>query len=187
MRPSACEPDENLWPEAPTPSAVRTYLREFLSDPRVVEIPRAVWWLILNLFILPFRPKESAKRYAQVWTAEGSPLKLHTERQARLLRGYLGESIKAPLLVEYAMRYGSPSISDTLDRMKAAGCTRILAVPLYPQYAASTTAKRVIVNPFFFRKPFRRIPLRRNPCTTCTIETPFTIKLKCEQAKSSSL
>ena len=130
-------------PEAPTPSAVRTYLREFLSDPRVVEIPRAVWWLILNLFILPFRPKESAKRYAQVWTAEGSPLKLHTERQARLLRGYLGESIKAPLLVEYAMRYGSPSISDTLDRMKAAGCTRILAVPLYPQYAASTTATAV--------------------------------------------
>ena len=130
-------------PEAPTPAAVRTYLREFLSDPRVVEIPRAVWWLILNLFILPFRPKESAKRYAQVWTAEGSPLKFHSERQARLLRGYLGESIKTPLMVEYAMRYGSPSISDTLDRMKAAGCTRILAVPLYPQYAASTTATAV--------------------------------------------
>ena len=85
-------------PEAPTPAAVRTYLREFLSDPRVVEIPRAVWWLILNLFILPFRPKESAKRYAQVWTAEGSPLKFHSERQARLLRGYLGESIKTPLI-----------------------------------------------------------------------------------------
>ncbi len=130
-------------PEAPTPAAVRTYLREFLSDPRVVEIPRAVWWLILNLFILPFRPKESAKRYAQVWTPEGSPLKVHSERQARLLRGYLGESIKTPLLVEYAMRYGSPSISDTLDRMRAAGCTRILAVPLYPQYAASTTATAV--------------------------------------------
>ena len=128
-------------PEAPTPVAVRTYLREFLSDPRVVEIPRPLWWLILNLFILPFRPKESAKRYAQVWTADGSPLKFHTERQARMLRGYLGERSKAPLQVEYAMRYGNPSIAATLARMKAEGCTRILAVPLYPQYAASTTAR----------------------------------------------
>ena len=130
-------------PEAPTPVAVRTYLREFLSDPRVVEIPRPLWWLILNLFILPFRPKESAKRYAQVWTADGSPLKFHTERQARMLRGYLGERSKAPLQVEYAMRYGNPSIAATLARMKAEGCTRILAVPLYPQYAASTTATAI--------------------------------------------
>ncbi len=130
-------------PEAPTPAAVRTYLREFLSDPRVVEIPRPVWWLILNLFILPFRPKESAKRYAQVWTSEGSPLKFHTERQARLLRGYLGERSQAPLTVEYAMRYGNPSIAATLARMKAEGCTRILTVPLYPQYAASTTATAI--------------------------------------------
>lgn len=130
-------------PEAPTPAAVRTYLREFLSDPRVVEIPRPLWWLILNLFILPFRPKESAKRYAQVWTADGSPLKFHTERQARMLRGYLGERSKAPLQVEYAMRYGNPSIAATLARMKAEGCTRILAVPLYPQYAASTTATAI--------------------------------------------
>lgn len=130
-------------PEAPTPAAVRTYLREFLSDPRVVEIPRPVWWMILNLFILPFRPKESAKRYAQVWTSEGSPLKFHTERQTRLLRGYLGERSKAPLTVEYAMRYGTPSVAGTLARMKAEGCTRILAVPLYPQYAASTTATAV--------------------------------------------
>ena len=130
-------------PEAPTPVAVRTYLREFLSDPRVVEIPRPLWWLILHLFILPFRPKESAKRYAQVWTADGSPLKFHTERQARMLRGYLGERSKAPLQVEYAMRYGNPSIAATLARMKAEGCTRILAVPLYPQYAASTTATAI--------------------------------------------
>ena len=130
-------------PEAPTPAAVRTYLREFLSDPRVVEIPRPLWWLILNLFILPFRPKESAKRYAQVWTADGSPLKFHTERQARMLRGYLGERSKVPLQVEYAMRYGNPSIAATLARMKAEGCTRILAVPLYPQYAASTTATAI--------------------------------------------
>ena len=130
-------------PDEPTPAAVRRYLREFLSDPRVVEIPRPVWWLILNLFILPFRPKDSAHRYAQVWTAEGSPLKLHTERQARLLRGYLGERVKVPLLVDYAMRYGNPSVADAVARLKAAGCDRILAVPLYPQYAASTTATAV--------------------------------------------
>jgi ferrochelatase len=130
-------------PEAPTPPAVRTYLREFLSDPRVVEIPRPLWWLILNLFILPFRPKTSAQRYAEVWTREGSPLKVHTERQARLLRGYLGERTGNPPAVEYAMRYGSPSIADTLARMKSAGCERILVVPLYPQYAASTTATAI--------------------------------------------
>src|SRR5258706_2671562 len=127
-------------PDAPTAPAVRRYLREFLSDPRVVEIPRAIWWLILNLFILPFRPKQSARRYAQVWTPDGSPLRMHTEKQARMLRGYLGERIKAPLVVAYAMRYGTPSISSVVDQMKQQGCNRILAVPLYPQYAASTTA-----------------------------------------------
>src|SRR5262245_58684517 len=78
-------------PDAPTPSAVRPYLRQFLSDPRVVEIPRLIWWPILNLFVLTTRPKASAQRYAQVWMNEGSPLKVHTERQTALLRGYLGE------------------------------------------------------------------------------------------------
>ena len=127
-------------PEAPTAPAVRRYLREFLSDPRVVEIPRPVWWLILNLFILPFRPRRSAQRYAQVWTSDGSPLKAHTERQAKMLRGYLGERIKAPLVVDYAMRYGLPSVADVLNSMRQQGCDRILVLPLYPQYAASTTA-----------------------------------------------
>src|SRR5471030_3138901 len=106
-------------PEAPTAPAVRRYLREFLSDPRVVEIPRPVWWLILNLFILPFRPKRSAQRYAQIWSTDGSPLRAHTERQARMLRGYLGERIKAPLVVDYAMRYCMPSVSAALNSMKA--------------------------------------------------------------------
>src|SRR5215213_2158141 len=91
-------------PEAPTPGAVRTYLREFLSDPRVVEIPRAVWWPILNFFILPTRPKASAARYAQVWTRDGSPLRVYTERQTTLLKGYLGERVGAPVTVDYAMR-----------------------------------------------------------------------------------
>src|SRR4051794_15286505 len=78
-------------PDAPTASAVRRYLREFLWDRRVVEIPRAIWWFILNVFILPSRPRESARRYAQIWTPDGSPLRVHTERQALMLRGYLGE------------------------------------------------------------------------------------------------
>ncbi len=127
-------------PEAATPGAVRTYLREFLSDPAVVEIPRPVWWLILNLFVLTTRPKASAERYAQVWMPEGSPLKVHTARQASLLRGYLGERLKQPHVIEHAMRYGSPSISEKLGILKAQGCDRILLLPLYPQYSASTTA-----------------------------------------------
>ena len=127
-------------PEAPTKQALRVYLKEFLSDPRVVEIPRPVWWLILNAIILNTRPKKSAEKYAQIWTQEGSPLKVHTQRQTKLLEGYLRERIQSPYMVEYAMRYGNPSIADTLMRMKTQGCERILVVPLYPQYAASSTA-----------------------------------------------
>jgi ferrochelatase len=126
-------------PEAPTAPAVRRYLKEFLSDPRVVEIPRAIWWLILNGIILNVRPKKSAAKYASVWTPEGSPLKVHTERQTKLLRGLLGQT-GHQVVVDYAMRYGQPSIPATLSRLKAEGCTRILLLPLYPQYASSTTA-----------------------------------------------
>ncbi|MES1982305.1 MAG: ferrochelatase [Pseudomonadota bacterium] len=125
-------------PQAPTREAVKPYLREFLSDPRVVEIPRAIWWLILNGIILHTRPKKSAAKYATIWMPEGSPLKVHTERQTLLLQGYLGERTKgAPLLIEYAMRYGSPSIAEVLTSLKAQNCQRILLVPMYPQYAAS--------------------------------------------------
>ncbi|HEU0290183.1 MAG TPA: ferrochelatase [Burkholderiales bacterium] len=128
-------------PEAPTPGAVRTYLKEFLSDPRVVEIPRILWWPILNLFVLNTRPRASAQRYAQVWMSEGSPLRVHTERQTTLLRGYLGERAKSlAFTVDYAMRYGRPSIPDKLQEMKALRCDRILLLPLYPQYSASATA-----------------------------------------------
>ena len=127
-------------PEAPTAQALRPYLKQFLSDPRVVEIPRAIWWFILNGVILNTRPKKSAHKYAAIWTADGSPLKVHTEKQAKLLKGWLGEQIASPLQVEYAMRYGKPSIADTLARMKADGCERILLLPAYPQYAASSTA-----------------------------------------------
>jgi len=128
-------------PEAPTAKAVKPYLREFLSDSRVVEIPKPIWWLILNGIILNTRPKKSAAKYASVWMPEGSPLKIHTERQATLLQGYLGDKSKGvPLVVDYAMRYGNPSIPDVLARLKAQNCQRILLVPLYPQYAASATA-----------------------------------------------
>jgi len=128
-------------PEAPTVPAVRTYLREFLSDPRVVEIPRFVWWPILHFFVLTTRPRASAQRYAQVWMSEGSPLRVHTERQVTLLRAHLGERAQhLPLVVDFAMRYGAPSIPDKLREMKAQQCSRILLLPLYPQYSASTTA-----------------------------------------------
>lgn len=126
-------------PEAPSTPAVRRYLKEFLSDPRVVEIPRAIWWLILNVIILNIRPKKSAEKYASVWTPDGSPLKVHTDRQAKMLRGFLGAA-GHHVLVDYAMRYGQPSIPATLSRLKAKGCTRILLLPLYPQYSSSTTA-----------------------------------------------
>ena len=127
-------------PAAPTARAFRPYVKQFLSDPRVIEIPKLIWWPILNLIIPNTRPKKSAAKYAMIWTPEGSPLRVYTERQAKLLAGYLGEQIKSPLSVDYAMRYGNPSIPDRIDAMRAAGCERILLAPLYPQYCAATTA-----------------------------------------------
>jgi ferrochelatase len=127
-------------PDAPTPQAVRAYLKEFLSDPRVVEMPRALWWFILNGIILNTRPKKSAAKYASIWLPQGSPLRVHTEKQAAMLQGYLGQRTRAPFVVEHAMRYGNPSIPAVLRRLKEQNCQRILVVPLYPQYAASTTA-----------------------------------------------
>lgn len=126
-------------PEAPTAPALKRYLREFLSDPRVVEIPKPIWWPILNGIILNTRPKKSAEKYAAVWTKEGSPLKVHTEKQAKLLAGLLGERGHY-LKVTWAMRYGSPSLPDVLTRLKGEGAGRILLLPMYPQYAAGTTA-----------------------------------------------
>jgi ferrochelatase len=126
-------------PDAATPRAVRRYLAEFLADPRVVEIPRLVWLPILHGIILRTRPAASARKYASVWMAEGSPLKVWTEKQALLLAGYLGERGHS-VLVRHAMRYGSPSVAAALDALRAAGAERILVLPLYPQYAAATTA-----------------------------------------------
>lgn len=127
-------------PAAPTAASLRPYLKQFLSDPRVVEIPSLVWWPILNGIILTLRPAKSAAKYASIWTDEGSPLKVHTERQAALIAAALQQGNGPALHVDWAMRYGAPSIPDTLNALRAKGCTRILVVPLYPQYAASTTA-----------------------------------------------
>jgi ferrochelatase len=128
-------------PEAPTAEAVRPYLKEFLGDPRVVEIPRLAWWLILNGIILNTRPKKSAKKYASIWMQTGSPLKVHTERQTQLLRQHLQASLgDTTPVVDYAMRYGNPSVASVLNKLKAQNCQRILLLPLYPQYAASSSA-----------------------------------------------
>jgi ferrochelatase len=123
-------------PDAPTPTAVRRYLAQFLSDPRVIEIPAIAWKPILHGIILRTRPAKSAHAYAQVWTDQGSPLAAITAAQARALQAIMGEGVT----VDWAMRYGNPSIPARLQAMKDAGCDRILIAPLYPQYSGATTA-----------------------------------------------
>jgi len=126
-------------PDAPTAPALRRYLAEFLSDPRVVEIPRLVWWPLLHGLVLRTRPAKSAAKYASVWMPEGSPLAVWTQRQATLLGGFLGERGHR-VEVRAAMRYGQPSVASVLDALRGEGVTRVLVLPLYPQYAAATTA-----------------------------------------------
>jgi protoporphyrin/coproporphyrin ferrochelatase len=123
-------------PVAPEPGAVRRYLKQFLSDRRVVEIPPLVWQPILRGIILTTRPRKSAHAYRQVWTDEGSPLAAITAHQARALTGAFGETV----IVGHAMRYGSPAINEQIEALRAQGCERILIAPLYPQYSAATTA-----------------------------------------------
>lgn len=123
-------------PSSPERAAVRAYLREFLSDPRVVEIPRLIWQPILHGLVLTTRPRRSAHAYRQVWTDEGSPLAAISTRQAEALEGAFGPDVE----VDLAMRYGEPAIGARIDHLRAKGCTRILLAPLYPQYSAATTA-----------------------------------------------
>jgi len=123
-------------PDSPEPGAIRAYLREFLSDARVVEIPWFIWQPILRCIILPTRPRRSAHAYRQIWTDEGSPLAAISARQTKALQGAFGPDVE----VDLAMRYGSPSIGGRVDALRASGCTRILLAPLYPQYCAATTA-----------------------------------------------
>lgn len=123
-------------PDAPEPGAVKRYLKQFLSDPRVIEIPPLAWQPILRGIILNTRPKKSAEAYSKVWTDRGSPLADITASQAEAIASELGEHA----IVDYAMRYGSPSIEQRLNELMAKGCDRILIAPMYPQYCAATTA-----------------------------------------------
>lgn len=126
-------------PDAPTPAALRRYLRQFLWDVRVVDTSRPLWWLILNLLVLPRRPARSARLYASVWTPEGSPLAVGTQAQADALAARLATAAGTGPRVAVAMRYGRPSIESAIDSLVAGGCDRFLALPLYPQYASATT------------------------------------------------
>jgi ferrochelatase len=127
-------------PDAPTPKALRSYLGQFLMDRRIVEIPRFIWCWILHCIILVVRPKKSAEKYAQIWMKEGSPLFVHSQKQAQLLRGFLSQKVKSPFVVELGMSYGNPSMKSAIENLKAQHCDKILLFPLFPQYAASSTA-----------------------------------------------
>ena len=127
-------------PDSPAPRDVRRYLKQFLWDSRVVEVPRPIWWLVLNLIILNTRPRRSARAYAKIWTDEGSPLMVISRQQQTALQTVLEQTYHGKVTSTLAMCYGNPSIPAGLDELRAAGCNRILVVPLYPQYSATSTA-----------------------------------------------
>ena len=127
-------------PDSPSVADVRSYLKEFLWDPRVVKMARPIWWLVLNLVILNTRPKRSAAAYAKVWTAEGSPLLVNSKRQQQALQEKFNQQDGGTIKVVLAMRYGNPAIAAGLDELRAAGVQDIRVLPLYPQYSDTTTA-----------------------------------------------
>ncbi len=126
-------------PDEPTPKALRAYLREFLSDPRVVEMPRALWWPLLHGVILNIRPRRSAHAYRKIWTEAGSPLLVHSREQAERIGEQLRERYGDRVVVALAMRYGQPSIANALQELREEGIWRLLVLPLYPQYSATST------------------------------------------------
>ena len=126
-------------PDAPTPRAVRRYLAEFLADPRVIELPRWLWRTILHGVVLRVRPRRSARAYASVWTPEGSPLLVNSRAIADALRARWSEPWGDRVAVALGMRYGAPSVPESLDSLRAAGASRIVVLPLYPQYSATTS------------------------------------------------
>ncbi len=126
-------------PESPSPSDVRPYLREFLSDPRVIDIPAWKRWLILNLFILPFRPKASGEAYEKIWTDRGSPLLFHSRDLTEKVQTALGDGV----VVDLAMRYGQPSVEEALERFARRGVSRLVVFPLYPQYSSAATGSSI--------------------------------------------
>ena len=127
-------------PDAPTPAAVRRYLKQFLWDPRVVEAPRPLWWAALNGVILNTRPRRSAAAYARIWSEAGSPLIDISRRQARAVQQALSDGLERPVMVALGMRYGNPSIAAAMSELQAAGVEQLLVLPLYPQYSATTSA-----------------------------------------------
>lgn len=130
-------------PAAPTPAALRAYLGEFLWDPRVVSIPRPLWWLILHGVVLRTRPRKSAHAYEKIWMDEGSPLLVYSQRVTTALQSELVTRFRGPVKVALGMRYGSPSLSAALEELKRANCERLLILPLYPQYSSATTASTI--------------------------------------------
>lgn len=144
-------------PDAPTAAAVKPYLREFLSDQRVVELPKLLWQPILHGLVLTLRPKKSAHAYAKIWFEQGSPLAVYTQRQADALAKAMPDTI-----VRYAMTYGNPSIETVLAEMKAQGVGKLLIVPLYPQYAASSTGAAL-------DKVFQQLLKQRNQMSLRTV------------------
>ena len=130
-------------PDAPTSSKLRPYLKQFLSDPRVVEIPKIIWWLILNLIILRIRPRRSAKLYETVWTDQGSPLLVYSVSQVKKLQEKLHKKFGFEVPIELGMRYGNPSVGSAIELLREEGCDRILVLPLFPQYASSSTGSAV--------------------------------------------
>lgn len=152
-------------PESPKKSDVRRFLREFLSDPKVITLPNPLRWFLLNVIILPFRTEQSTRAYQKIWTAQGSPLKIHSEQ----LQTALQEKLTDAYVVALAMRYGKPDIASSIDRLISKNCTRLIVIPLYPQYAESTThssikhvkkiiAKKGINIPVTFIKDFHDHP-----------------------------
>lgn len=144
-------------PDAPTPKALRIYLKQFLSDPRIIEIPKILWQLILFFFVLPTRPARVSKLYKSVWTDEGSPLLVITKRQADKLRAQLASAFANPHHLEIGMRIGNPSIKSALQKLKEKGCSRIIILPLYGQYS-STTVASVLDAVFDELKTWRWVP-----------------------------
>ncbi len=144
-------------PQAPTAKALKPYLKEFLSDPRVVEAPRLLWWFILNGFVLTRRPKSSAEAYEQIWTDKGSPLLVYSQSQADQLRQYANQKYENQVVVELGMTYGQPSIASALRSLQQQGVEALLVLPLYPQYSGATSGSvfDVVVREL---KSWRRVP-----------------------------
>lgn len=146
-------------PSGPAPAEVRAYLREFLSDPRVIDVPWPIRWLLLNTVILPFRPKLSAQAYQKIWTKEGSPLRVHTRNLADKVQKNLGHAYE----IGYAMRYGNPSIADALRNIMRHPIEKLIVFPLYPQYSSSAVGSSVekvlkTLETFWNIPPIRVVP-----------------------------